>query len=84
MGGKSLSQYGNDCTLEACCCTTSPRSCFICLSMNILLRPRDVGQPRITGSLRGVPRPGALLISAPWSASELQEREETPVSEGRR
>lgn len=52
--------------------------------MNILLRPRDVGQPRITGSLRGVPRPGALLISAPWSASELQEREETPVPEGRR
>lgn len=46
MGEKpELSQYPKDCTLEACRCTTiSPRSRFICLSMNILQRPRDVGQ----------------------------------------
>lgn len=46
MGEKSeLSQYPSDCTLEACCCTTiSPWSLFICLSMNMLQRHRDVGQ----------------------------------------
>lgn len=62
-----------------CCCTTiSPRS-LICLSMNILLLPRDVGQAHwkhespITCSLHYVSRPGAL-IPAHWSASEPQER----------
>lgn len=82
MGEKSeLSQYPDDCTLEACCCTTlSPWSFFICLSMNLLQRPRDVGQAHwkhespITCSLHYVSRLGALLIPAHWSASEPQER----------
>lgn len=57
----------------------------LCLSMNILLRPRDVGQarwkyqPRIPCSLHGISSPGAPLIPAHWSASELRGGEGTPV-----
>ena len=53
----------------------------LCLSMNILLRLRDVGQahwkyqPPITSSLHDISRPGALLILAHWSASELHDGE---------
>ena len=85
-GQPELRQYPNDCTGEACCCATiQPGSRFICLSMNILLRPCDVGQahwkyqPPITFSLHYISRPDAQLIPAHWSASELQDGEETPV-----
>lgn len=65
--------------------TISPQTRFICLSMNILQRPRDVGQALwkhkqpIKRSLHYVSRLGALPIPAHWSASEPREGEETPV-----